>query len=661
MQNLERRPSGIYVARLTIPLRLRAAVGARVFVASTGSRSLTVAKLVAAEQIARWRRQLFDLERLSLYGSSMTQENILKIADGHPLLLAGGHIPLSQAAAVLGLAPNDLLRQAAEGRLALYCRLLGALGYVTPFSSFEPDDPELGTVLVPRTRYRPEGSKVHRAFGMYRVPLDDTTAIANLLLDGQPAAVLAFDEQTSSADGMAFVPEDIVDLTSDRVEVSAVEVDVLRRKMADAIAPTALEAARQSINGAGIAATATAKSSLPLSRGIEEYGRAYLPQSISSPKEIARIRNGLQLLVEFEGDLALGRVTPDVLRHFRDEHLSRMPARENQVRLRHGSASMTESIRAIDGQDWPRMSAAERDMRMQWLYRMFRWFHAQKWITDDPCTGLRGESVLTKTERKQVASARRPREEFTKSELHSIFTAPVYQVASWKATKAGTFRTFQPFHYWLPLLGQFTGARIGELCQLHLDDVGCEDDVWYIDINERTPDKSLKNTWSARRVPLHPKLLELGFVQWCERLRSEGFKRLFPELSWNPTNRYSKEPIRAMSQFFVQLGMPRDGTKVFHSFRHGVNNNLQKHSGMPDIMRKRLMGHEPGEGVNERHYLSDAKPNQVLAFISLLDAALPSITPFPIDIGLIAVSDALRRKDAGRGAVEATGPISSTR
>lgn len=128
MQNLERRPSGVYVARLTIPMRLRTAVGARVFVASTGSRNLAVAKLIAAEQIARWRRHLFELDRLSLLGLSMTPENILKMADGHPLLAAGGYLPLTEAAVVVGLSPQDLLRQAAEGRLALYCRLQGELG-----------------------------------------------------------------------------------------------------------------------------------------------------------------------------------------------------------------------------------------------------------------------------------------------------------------------------------------------------------------------------------------------------------------------------------------------------------------------------------------------------------------------------------------------------
>lgn len=657
MQNLERRPSGVYVARLTVPERLRMVVGARVFVASTGSRNLAVAKLIASEQIARWRRHFFDLDRLSLQGLCMNPENILKIADGHPLLLAGGCIPLLEAAAVVGLSARDLLRQAAEGRLALYCRLHGEMGYRTPFGSFEPDDPDIGTVLVPNAWDRPAGSRIHRAFGMYRVPSDETTSVANSLLNAETPAVVAFEEPAPDLQGWAFVPDKVLKLTDQIVEVSAVEVDVLRRRMAETLSPAALEAARKTLHSVDVQAAVSPKATTPLSQAVEEYCRVRLPQSISSPKEVVRIRNGLLLLGELMGDLQIGQVSPDTLRSFRDTHLALMPAKENQVRLKFGTTSMSESIRAIEGTGWPRMSASERDLRMQWLYRMFYWFHAQKWIPDDPCTGLRGESVLTKVERKQAAVARKDRTEFTQEELARIFGAAVYKVDSWKATQAGTFRTFQPFHYWLPLLGLFTGARIGELCQLYLEDVRCENGVWFIDINERSVDKSLKNEWSARKVPLHPTLVGLGFVRWCDRLRNEGFKRVFPELSWNPTNRYAKEPIRAMSQFLEKLGMPRDGTKVFHSFRHGVNNSLQKGSSMPDIMRKRMMGHEPGEGVNERHYLSDPKPAELLVYIADLGSDLPDVGAFDVAVGSLAVRDALRRKNGGSGANEALGDV----
>ena len=138
-------------------------------------------------------------------------------------------------------------------------------------------------------------------------------------------------------------------------------------------------------------------------------------------------------------------------------------------------------------------------------------------------------------------------------------------------------------------------------------------------------------------------------------MKSEGYKRLFPELSWNQTNRYAKDPIRVMSQYLQGLGLPRDGTKVFHSFRHGMNNALQKRSAMPDIMRKRLLGHEAGSSVNEQHYLSDPTPDALASELNALSFGLPRIGGFDVDAGIVAVKDALRRKDRGRGSGETLG------
>jgi integrase len=652
MQNLERRPSGIYVARLTIPSRLRSIVGSAVFIASTGTRHLPMAKLVAGELLAGWRRQLFDLERLALASTSMNENSIVRIADGHPLLRSPGYLPLLQAAAVLGLSADDLLRKVADGGLSLFYRFVGDSGYLTAYHEFEPDDAELRTVVVPGVHNRPANSRLHTAFGIFRLLTDDAMALASALLAKQDFAVLVV-EALEPADSLnVYVPSKSIHPHIQSLEISTIELESFRRLLAESITSLTLDGARIATQAKGPDAS---KAKLPLSEAISAYGHLYLPRMVTSAKEIERIQTGIRLLSEFEGDLVIGSVTADTLRHFRDRHLSTMPANENRARIRFETRSMTESVEAIKGTDWPMMSAGERDQRMQWICRMFRWFHGQKWIVDDPSTGLRGESVLTKAERSRVATSRSERQEFTLAEIETIFSSQVFQMEKLEQTRAGTFRTFQPFHYWLPLLGLFTGARIGEITQLHLDDVRCDDGVWFLDINKNSNDKSLKNSWSIRRVPLHPDLLNLGFTKWTESLKSGGYVRLFPELSWNETNRYAKEPIRAMSRFLEKAGMPRDGTKVFHSFRHGMNNQLQKRSAMPDIMRKRLMGHEPGEGVNERHYLSDPSPSDMLAYIAKLQMGLPQVSRFEIEAGLKAIEDALRRKNGGRGAKESLG------
>lgn len=659
MDHLRRRPSGIYVARLTIPNRFRPILGFKEFVASTGTRSRTMAKLVACELLAGWRRRLWEIEQLQLPAALMNYDSILKLVDGSPALRSGSYLPIAQAAAAMGVETADLLRQAADGHLALYCRLIAKPGYTTQFSSFEPDDPDFGTVIVPTQSNRPPGSSLLRASGVYRIPTDETDVIAALLLAGKHADVVALEVIGQEIEGMAFVPDGALRLEVGQVELSCVELESRRRHMAGAISPATLAAAREAQNAAlqSTQSSTTQRAKDPLSKVLDAFCKSHLPQVLTSAKEIERMRAGIALLIEFEGDFSIGAVDSERLRHFRDVHLACMPAHENRVRSKYGTKTMAESIQAVAGMDWPLMSPDQRDTRMEWIARMFRWAHEQKWITDDPCTGLRKESVLTKAERVLAQVGQSRREAFTDEEVSKIFSAQWFLSGSGEKTKAGTYRTFQPFHYWLPLLGLFTGARINELAQLHLNDIGQDGSVWYIDINRKTPDKSLKNNWSARKVPLHSQLVELGFIEWCKELRGAGFQRVFPELSWNSTNRYAKEPIRVMSQHLESLGMPRDGTKVFHSFRHGINNALQKRTNMLDWMRKRFMGHEPGSGVNERHYLSDAAPVEMSPYLESLKMPLSQVKAFQVTQGVEAVRDALRRKSNGRGSMEAMGPL----
>jgi len=51
--------------------------------------------------------------------------------------------------------------------------------------------------------------------------------------------------------------------------------------------------------------------------------------------------------------------------------------------------------------------------------------------------------------------------------------------------------------YWVPLIALFTGARLGEICQLYLSDIRQEEGIWVIDINDERDDddedKSIKS------------------------------------------------------------------------------------------------------------------------------------------------------------------------
>jgi integrase len=664
MENLQRRPSGIYVARLTVPERLRKIVGKRELVASTGTTNLHVAKLVASTVLARWRRSLFDLQ-CAPARSDMHDEILLRIADGHPLLAMDSYMPISGAAALLGLDSDRLLRFAGELRLKLFFSAAGEAGFLVPADLLAVDDPELGTRLVPNPDDMPALAVRQLVQGVVGIPRSDLAAVAATLRAAGEVFVVAFDPP-GAASGTLFIPDVPVRITTSTVEVSTREVDHLRAQLAARVHGTALEAAREAQRARLTASPAPVGKNAHkrVSEALELYGSKFLPQKITNPKEIQRVKAGISLFIELEGDLTLAEVDADRLRHFRDVHLTRLPARENEVRAKHKTTSVSASIRAVEGTDWPRMSAAERDQRMQWIARMLGWLRDQDWISSNPAAALRGEFATTKAERRLAALEHKPRQPFTSDELALIFGQQWFRTGSGVRTRFGTYREFQPFHYWLPLLGLYLGARINELAQLHLTDVRTTPSgTPFISINRDTPDKSLKQQkestrcWSAREIPLHPHLVELGFVSWCDRLRAEGYRRVFPELSWTEAKYYSKEPVRWMSLMLERIGIPRDNTRVFHSFRHGVNNALSRLQCAPEL-RKRLLGHEPGEGVNERTYLTDPTPDESLPVVRQLTFSLPTIAAFDGEAGLAAVRDALRRKNHQRGSVEDLGPAS---
>jgi integrase len=121
-------------------------------------------------------------------------------------------------------------------------------------------------------------------------------------------------------------------------------------------------------------------------------------------------------------------------------------------------------------------------------------------------------------------------------------------------------------NHWLPWLALYTGARLEELGQLRVTDVREEDGVLYLAI-EPGDGKRVKTKSSRRRVPLHPELIKLGFLDFKAKQEKAGEIRLFPELKgtrFSLTAAWSKY----WSRHVRSLGIT-DPRKVFHSFRHG--------------------------------------------------------------------------------------------
>ena len=162
----------------------------------------------------------------------------------------------------------------------------------------------------------------------------------------------------------------------------------------------------------------------------------------------------------------------------------------------------------------------------------------------------------------------------------------------------------KPHEFWMPILGLLSASRIEELSQLTVDDVKKIDDIWFFDINERDRGKHLKSAAATRLVPLHPQIIQCGFLDYVRDVRlivgEQG--RIFPYLRDYLINGLSDVPSEAFKRYRMAVGVVH-GKKVFHSFRKTANDRL-KQNGVGEDIRSELLGHEY-DSVNSTHYTLD--------------------------------------------------------
>ena len=689
MNGLFRR-GGVWWARLAVPPRLRAAAGRREFVQSTRTYHLEVAKVVASGLLAAWRQRLFYLE-----SQRVDDRGILKLVEGSPALVGSGFLPLEEAASATGLTRPQLLRQVQSGALALYYTVSrrNGSGFSVSKYDLEPDQPELG---VAAGFISPDFGQTQLRENARRIDVSGSTL---KLLDGH-LCVPAIVDGDPSIEGFTLKaplpagPDELFfpDVRIDHVSVgelllSQEEVETLRATLAKGVSAERIEAARQAIASERAAAAAPripgSGSKWAKKRflaGVAVYCKdpLGLQHKLAVDSEIELRKRGLLLFSEFMGDLPFGEIDRDVLRQFIYEVLPTLPNKANNLPgdittvaegpRKSRKATMKEVVAALDargwivnGKPWSKMTTGARDDRRQWLCGLFKWAHEAGYIETDPAASFYGHRVAPKSKKGTDDEGAPARILFNQEQLHTIFGRGRFAGGGKEVTHRNG--TIYPFEYWLPVLSLYGGLRIEEAAQLHLDDIACDaEGIWHLDIN-RKGEKALKNDNAVRAVPIHPELVRLGLIKYRDRLRAEGYLRLFPELTYEKASGYSGTASNKFSKLFESFGWRRDGTLVFHCFRHNANNALSKVDssvleGRGDHFKRyvqcKIMGHEVGQDANTAHY-THATLKEKTALLTGMSFDLPKIEPFDLDFGVRQVMAALQRKRGAGQGKESTG------
>jgi integrase len=230
------------------------------------------------------------------------------------------------------------------------------------------------------------------------------------------------------------------------------------------------------------------------------------------------------------------------------------------------------------------------------LKQFITWSFDRKYMTEDVGKVV----VLKKTREQRMTAESEERDAFNREDLLAI----AHGLVAERAHKHED-RNFKgkPARYWLPLLSLFTGCRAEELAQLLISDVyQTESGLWCIQmdyINDNGEiSKNLKTANSKRSMPLHKTLINLGFIDYYERIKAQGNERLWPQLKTGKRNKYHRNVTEWFNSTSRKNGIKNlylnpetSEKKCFHSLRHTFSTGLEN-ALVPEIIASRLMGHK---------------------------------------------------------------------
>lgn len=323
------------------------------------------------------------------------------------------------------------------------------------------------------------------------------------------------------------------------------------------------------------------KTGTVLSAMVDEYVK-YKTPIVQGPKPVSMAVSIWNKFIEFRGDVFLDEVTSKDIYDFFFAQLYTVEKKWSQG--------------YVDGH-------ATRTLKEVFSLAIARSFMR----AENPFSKL---GMTPKLSLKDKLARQKPRFAFSSEQLNLLFSSGWYIPET--TVVRGKIQQDKAARYFCPLIGLFHGSRVREYLQLMTSDIVEKDGVlcfkFQIDIDaerEREddselnvakvspskkaksvaaeslglPNRTLKNMSVTRIIPIHPKLIELGFARYVDE-RREQLGALGPLFESSPPTAGGKAPMwgRAFEQSFLRY--VRDKLRFgngfgSHSFRHLFEDRLK--------------------------------------------------------------------------------------
>ena len=316
-----------------------------------------------------------------------------------------------------------------------------------------------------------------------------------------------------------------------------------------------------------------------------------------SLKEIGSDGVILEEFVEIVGDIDISSITKKEVSYYIHVQTKLPPNRKKSPKYRDLSIQQLVEKNLSDKET---QTPQNINKRLTKLSVFANWGVRQGLLFSNPFSGM-------KFSVKKQPHSRKP---FTTEDLRIILDPKTYH--EWTINFKHSFMpdrsTYQLPYYWIFLLGIFSGMRTNEMCQLRLIDIKKVENIWFIFV-EDSEETRVKTENAIRKVPVHPQLIDMGFIDYVSKLKRSKKDRVFWELKEDRDGFASHVSRHFNERFLPTVGVWEKYTKVLYCTRHTFINKLYTERVDENVI-KTLVGHE--KGFTMKQYGGDPFTPEVL-------------------------------------------------
>ena len=352
---------------------------------------------------------------------------------------------------------------------------------------------------------------------------------------------------------------------------------------------------------------------IPLSTALEKFLAAEQRKHGDGRAE-SDVAPMINFMIDLIGDKTLDVVTRGDIKHV-NEALPEIPTRKNVPREHVGSLYARYSFAKYQG--WDKLERLTTTTIKNRYHSGFRRFFSclkksDYWDGEIPLfDAVTAQNMMPL-----------PRDKFEDSELKVLISQPLFTGCrnAHQIWTPGEI-LLQNYFYWGFLISIFTGMRTGEIGQLDINQIETDGEFVYFNLQPFDASKGrvavadakkLKTSNSARMVPVHPLLINLGLLGRAAELAQAGCTRLFPDcepyIRKDGVVSWSRSLTRSFQYVKRHLGWKRANLQLY-STRHLMSHWIDA-AGIAGRTKRRILGHAPlgvGDAYGAKSFLDPAE------------------------------------------------------